>query len=88
MPEKKDDKIREIILKVEKEQEQGVYSNAASVHINKNEVIIDFAYQIPAQEKTTLKLVSRINLSYKTAKSFMSVLSNAMLDWDNKNKEK
>ncbi|HMR00953.1 MAG: DUF3467 domain-containing protein [Candidatus Gracilibacteria bacterium] len=76
-----------IQVKVDPETEQGTYSNAVSVHVNKNEVILDFGYILPNMKPTTIKLVDRVNLSHATAESFMKVLSNAMLDWRNKQKE-
>ena len=76
-----------IQVKVEPADEQGTYSNAVSVHVNKNEVILDFGYILPNMKPTTIKLVDRVNLSHATAESFLKVLSNAMLDWRNKQKE-
>lgn len=76
-----------IQVKVDPTQEQGTYSNAVSVHVNKNEVILDFGYILPNMKPTTIKLVDRVNLSHATAESFLKVISNAMLDWRNKDKE-
>lgn len=76
-----------IQVKVEPADEQGTYSNAVSVHVNKNEVILDFGYILPNMKPTTIKLVDRVNISHPTAESFLKVLSNAMLDWRNKQKE-
>ncbi len=81
------DEKNNIHLKVESAMEQGSYSNAVSVHVNHNEVILDFGYMIPNQNPVTIKLVGRINLTHKTAESLVSVLSNAILDWRNKQKE-
>lgn len=66
--------------------EGGVYANAISVHFNHNECIIDMAYTLPNTKEPTLKVVSRINMTHKTAESFVSVLSNALLDFKNKQK--
>lgn len=76
-----------IQVKVDPASEQGVYSNAVSVHVNHNEVILDFGYIIPNQNPMTIKLVNRVNLTHQTAESLMSVLQNAMLDWRNRQKE-
>lgn len=76
-----------IQVKLDPALENGTYSNAVSVHVNQNEVILDFGYILPNMKPTTIKVVSRINLSHQTAESFMKVLSNAMLDWRNKQKE-
>jgi len=74
-------------LKIDPTMEQGTYSNAISIHIDHNQVILDFGYMLPNQEQVTIKLVDRINLTHQTAESLMNVLSNAMLDWRNKNKK-
>lgn len=71
-------------VKVDPANEQGTYANAVSVHVNKNEVILDFGYIVPNMKPTTIKLVDRVNISHATAESFLKVFSNAMLDWRNK----
>lgn len=72
-------------VKISEEMEAGVYTNAVSVHFNNNECVIDMAYLLPNAPEPILKVVSRINMNHKTAESFLKVLSNAMLDWKNKN---
>ena len=74
--------------KISEEVESGVYANAVSVHFNGNECILDLAYTLPATSEPTLKILSRVNMSHKTAESLLKVLSNAMLDWKNKNEKK
>ncbi|NIA02430.1 MAG: DUF3467 domain-containing protein [Nitrospirae bacterium] len=74
-------------VKLPEDKEEGVYANAASVHLNSNECIIDMAYLIPNAKEPVLKVVSRINMSHRTAESFLKVLSNAILDYKNKQKE-
>lgn len=66
--------------------EAGVYANAVSVHFNNNECVLDMAYTIPNSKEPSLKVVSRINMTHRTAESFLKVLSNALLDWKNKEK--
>lgn len=83
MTESKDKKFK---VKLPEDMEQGVYSNAVSVHFNSNECIIDMAYVIPNTAEPVLKIVSRINMSHHTAESFLKVLSNALLDYKNKQK--
>lgn len=73
-------------LKSDPHSEQGVYANAISVHINQNEVVLDFGYVIPNQSPTTIKLVSRVNMTHGSAESILNVLSNGLLDWRNKQK--
>lgn len=87
MDEKNNSKENNITLKIDGNMEQGVFSNAISLHVNNNEVIIDFGYMLPNQTPVTIKLVSRINLTHQSAESLMKVLSNAMLDWRNKQKK-
>jgi len=76
----------QVQVKIEPAQEQGVYANAVSVHVNQNEVILDFGYIMPNVKPMTIKVVNRVNLTHQTAESFMNVLSNAMLDWRNRQK--
>lgn len=73
-------------VKLSEEQEAGCYANAVSVHVNGNEVIIDFAYNLPNAQEPMLKITSRVNMSHRTAESLLKVLSNAVLDWKNKTK--
>jgi hypothetical protein len=65
----------------------GTYSNAVSVHVNPNEVVLDFAYALPNTNPTEIQIVQRINLNHRTAESFISVMQNAILDYRNKMKE-
>ncbi len=76
----------QVQVKVESAQEQGVYANAVSVHVNQNEVILDFGYIMPNVKPMTIKVASRVNITHQTAESFMNVLSNAMLDWRTRQK--
>ena len=80
-----DKKKKQYKVKIAEEMENGVYANAVSVHFNNNECILDMAYTIPNAPEPLIKVVSRINMSHKTAESFLKVLSNAILDWKNKN---
>lgn len=66
--------------------QSGKYANVASVHVNKNEVVVDFGYLLPNSKEPTIAINSRVNLSHETAKSFMSMMQNAMLDFQNKMK--
>ena len=81
-----EDKKNNVNLKIDSDMEGGVFSNAISIHVNNNEVILDFGYMLPNQNPVTIKLVGRVNLTHQTAESLMNVLSNAMLDWRNKQK--
>ena len=87
-PNQNDQKKQQSIqVKLDSTIESGIYSNAISVHVNQNEVILDFGYILPNIKPTTIKVVNRVNVSHQTAESFMKVLSNAMLDWRNRQKE-
>ncbi|HLG26060.1 MAG TPA: DUF3467 domain-containing protein [Candidatus Gracilibacteria bacterium] len=76
-----------IQVKIEPATENGIFSNAVSVHVNQNEVVVDFGYILPNMKPTTIKVVSRVNMTHQTAESFMKVISNAMLDWRNRQKQ-
>lgn len=65
----------------------GKYANAVSVHVNRNEVVIDFGYIQPGQGQNRIDVVSRVNLNHDVAKSFMSLLQDAILDFQNRLKE-
>jgi len=81
-----EDESKKIQVKFDQAQEIGVYSNAVSVHVNKNEMVFDFGYILPNIKPTTIKVASRVNLSHETAESFLKILSNAVLDLKNKKK--
>lgn len=59
----------------------GVYSNAVSVNVNSNEVVVDFGYLLPNTQDPEIEVVARVNLNHKTAESFLSVLGGAMEDF-------
>lgn len=65
----------------------GKYANAVSVHVNMNEVVLDFGYSMPNTNPPEIKIIERVNLNHRTAESFLSVLQNAMLDFRNKMQE-
>lgn len=75
---------KKIQVKFDQNMETGAYSNAVSVHLNKNELVLDFGYILPNIKPTTIKVVSRVNVSHKTAENLLKILSNAILDWKNK----
>lgn len=74
-------------VKMSDDVQAGVYSNAVSVNLNQNEVILDFGYILPGSKPTTIQVVSRVNMTHRTAESFLKVLQNAVLDWRNKQNE-
>lgn len=75
---------KKLQIKFDNAIEAGVYSNAVSVSSTKNEMIIDFGYMLPNVDPSTIKVVSRVNLTHNTAESFLKILSNAVLDMKNK----
>ena len=82
------DDSNKIQLQVPPEIQSGVYSNAVSVNVNANEVVLDMGYLVPNSNPRTIRIVSRINLNHRTAESFMRILQDALLDFRNKQKEK
>jgi hypothetical protein len=62
----------------------GTYSNAVSVNVNSNEVVVDFGYLLPNTQDPEIEVVSRVNMNHKTAESFINVLSGAMEDFKKK----
>ena len=79
---------KEYTVKISEEIEGGNFANAISVHFNGNECVIDMGYTLPNAPKPTIKVVSRTNMTHKTAESFLKVLSNALLDFKNKTNAK
>ncbi|MDP2726245.1 MAG: DUF3467 domain-containing protein [Dehalococcoidia bacterium] len=70
-----------ININVPEKLRAGVYANAVSVTINDNEVILDLGYILPNVQPTTIEVVSRANLSHRTAEQFVSILQNSILDY-------
>ena len=66
---------------------KGVYSNAVSVNVNSNEVVVDFGYLLPNTPNPVIEVVGRVNLNHKTAESFLNVLGGAMEDFKKKQSE-
>jgi hypothetical protein len=71
-------------VKVPDDVQKGVYSNAVSVNVNTNEVVLDFGYLLPNTAAPIIEVVSRINMNQRTAESFLGVLSGAMDDFKKK----
>lgn len=83
-----DNKKKNVKIKINSDLEAGVYANAASVSFTNTEVVLDLAYRINNGDDTTIKIVSRVNMTHQTAESFLKVLSNALLDYKNKAEKK
>lgn len=81
------DTNKQLQLILPENKKTGVYSNAVSISITDNELILDFGYIIPGSNPPAVEVVSRINMAHKAAESFLTVLQNVILDYKNK-KEK
>lgn len=77
---------KKVKVVVSEDAQTGIYSNAVSVNVTPNEVVVDFGYLMPGAKEPTVKVINRVNLSHRTAESFMKVFQNAMLDFMNKAK--
>ncbi len=71
-------------VKVPDEVQKGVYSNAVSVNVNSNEVVLDFGYLLPNTPAPVIEVVSRVNMNERTAQSFINVLAGALDDFKKK----
>lgn len=77
---------KKVKVSITEEAQAGIYSNAVSVNVSPNEVVIDFGYLVPGSKDPLVKVLQRVNLTHRTAESFMKVFQNAMLDFINKSK--
>lgn len=75
---------QQLQVKVPDEVQAGVYSNAVSVNVNSNEVVVDFGYLLPSTQSPVIQVVSRVNMNQRTAESFLKVLSGAVEDFKKK----
>lgn len=71
-------------VKVPDDVQKGTYSNAVSVNVNSNEVVLDFGYLLPNTPSPIIEVVSRVNMNQRTAESFLNVLQGAMEDFKKK----
>ncbi len=75
---------QQLQVKVPDDVQKGTYSNAVSVNVNSNEVVLDFGYLLPNTPNPIIEVVSRVNMNQRTAESFIGVLSGAMEDFKKK----
>ncbi|MBT4384620.1 DUF3467 domain-containing protein [Candidatus Peregrinibacteria bacterium] len=75
---------QQLQVKVPDDLQKGTYSNAVSVNVNSNEVVVDFGYLLPNTPSPIIEVVSRVNMNEKTAESFIKVLSGALEDFKKK----
>ncbi|MEA3305137.1 MAG: DUF3467 domain-containing protein [Patescibacteria group bacterium] len=84
-------KKQQMRVSISEDMKSGVYSNAVSVTVTNNELVLDFAYMMPAQSADTeknLKVVSRVNMTMGSAENLLSVLQTAILDFKEKQTKK
>ena len=70
---------KKIQIAVPADKRAGVFSNAVSVSVSDNEVVLDFGYLAPGGERV-VEVVSRVNLTHSTAENFLAVLQETLLD--------
>lgn len=75
---------QQLQVKVPDDVQKGSYSNAVSVNVNSNEVVLDFGYLLPNTPAPIIEVVSRVNMNQRTAESFLNVLAGAMEDFKKK----
>ena len=75
---------QQLQVKVPDDVQKGTYSNAVSVNVNSNEVVLDFGYLLPNTPAPIIEVVSRVNMNQRTAESFLNVLAGAMDDFKKK----
>lgn len=75
---------QQLQVKVPDDVQKGCYSNAVSVNVNSNEVVLDFGYLLPNTPAPIIEVVSRVNMNQRTAESFLGVLQGAMDDFKKK----
>ncbi len=78
---------QQLKVNVPDEVKKGTYSNAVSVNVNSNEVVVDFGYLLPNTPTPEIEVVNRVNMNHKTAESFLNVLQGAMEDFKKKQAE-
>ncbi len=70
-----------INISVSEDMKAGVYANAASASVTANELILDFGYILPNEKPMTVKVVSRVNMSIRTAESLIQLLQGSISDY-------
>ena len=75
-----------IKISITDDMEAGVYANAASASVTANELILDLGYIVPNKQPMTVKVVSRANMSIKTAESLVQLLQGSIGDYYSKAK--
>ena len=70
-----------INISISEDMKAGTYANAASASVTANELILDFGYIVPNETPMTVKVVSRVNMSIKTAESLVQLLQGSIGDY-------
>lgn len=76
------DKKTSLTIRMPNEMQKGVYANIVSVTVGVNEIVIDFAFQLPVLGQSHAEGVSRVVLSPDVGKKFLSAFQNAVLDFE------
>jgi hypothetical protein len=74
---------KQVNIKIKDENRTGVYSNAVTVNVNQNDVVLDFGYIVPGMTPMTIDVVSRVTMGHRTAEHFMKILQDSLLDYRN-----
>lgn len=78
---------QQLTIRMPNEMQKGSYANLVSVTVGSNEVVIDFAFQMPLPGQHQAEAVSRIVLTPGVAKQFLSAFQNAVLDFEKQQKK-
>lgn len=70
-----------INISITEDMKAGVYANAASASVTANELILDLGYIVPNEKPMTVKVVSRANMSIRTAESLVQLLQGSIGDY-------
>lgn len=81
------DQNQQITIRMPNELQKGQYANLVSITVGTNEVVMDFAFQMPIPGQNQAEAVSRIVLSLDVAKKFLSAFQNAVLDFEKQKKK-
>lgn len=73
-----------INISITEDMKAGVYANAASASVTANELILDLGYIVPNEKPMTVKVVSRANMSIRTAESLVQLLQGSIGDYYSK----
>ncbi len=73
---------QQLQIEIDPKQAEGVYSNAVLIAHSDSEFILDFARQLPAQQKA--RIHARIIMNPKACKMFLSALADNINKFESK----